>query len=341
MHRSIFRRLSIGAVAAAMLFPVLTACGPGESDALVIYSGRNEGLVKPILDRLKSVTGGEVEVRYGGSAESASQLLEEGEDTDADLFFSQDAGALGALSEAGRLEKLPQQTLDLVPERFRADDGTWVATSARARVVAYDPRHVKEANLPQSIDDVLDPKWKGKIGYAPTNASWQAFVTAVRVLKGDDYARRWLTEFRANEPQRFENNIAILRAVNAGEVPLGLINHYYFYEKIAEEGADKVRAKLHFVSGNDPLALVNVAGVGVIKDGNKADAARKAAAFLLSAEAQQYFADGTAEYPVVDGVKPTKHALPPLSSLNSPDIDLTQLSSLEETLKLLQEAGLS
>lgn len=341
MPRSIFRRLSTGAVVVAMLVPALTACGSGQSDALVIYSGRNEGLVKPILDKLEAATGVEVEVRYGGSAEFASQILEEGEGTDADLFFSQDAGALGALSEAGRLEKLPQRTLGRVPERFHAADSTWVATSARARVIAYDPQQVKEAELPQNIDDVLDEKWRGKIGYAPTNASWQAFVTAVRVIKGEDEARRWLTEFKANEPQRFDNNIAILGAVDAGQIPLGLINHYYFYRKIAEEGADNVRAKLHFVEGNDPLALVNVAGAGVIKGSNQAEAARKAVHFLLSEEAQQYFADGTAEYPVVDGVRSTQHRLPSLSSLNSPDIDLTKLSSLEQTLKLLQEAGLS
>lgn len=126
-----------------------------------------------------------------------------------------------------------------------------------------------------------------------------------------------------------------------GEVPLGLINHYYLYEKIAEEGADRVAARLHFARGDDPLALVNVAGVGVIKGSNKADAARKAVEFLLSDEAQRYFADVTAEYPVIDGVQSTKHDLPPLTTLHSPDIDLSTLSSLSETLELLNKAGLS
>ncbi|MGH3518725.1 MAG: iron ABC transporter substrate-binding protein [Haloechinothrix sp.] len=347
MPRSMFRRLSASAVVAAMLFPALAACGTDTgatdngADTLVIYSGRSEELVGGILDRLEEATGATVEVRYGDSAQMAAQLLEEGERTDADLFFSQDAGALGALSESGRLEQLQQGALDVAPEKFRADDGTWVATSARARVVVYDHEQVSSDELPSTVDDLVDPKWKGKVGYAPTNASWQAFVTGLRVLKGEDGAREWLTAFKANDPQVFEKNGAILNAVDDGQVPLGLINHYYHFAKVQEEGADKVNAKLHYVGGDDPLALVNVAGVGVIKGSDASDAANKAVEFLLSETAQQYFADETAEYPVREGVQSTKHELPPLSDIQSPDIDLTTLSSLEETLKLLQEVGLS
>lgn len=341
MTRTIFRRLVAATLAASMLLPGLSACG--SSDALVIYSGRNEALVGPLLADLKKEIGTEVEVRYGGSAELAAQLREEGEagNTDADVFYSQDAGALGALSEAGMLQKLPKSDLDEVEKRFQADDGTWVGTSARARVVAYDSEKVSAKELPSDVDELLDPKWKGKVGYAPTNGSWQAFVTALRVLKGEDGAKKWLTEFKANEPQSYENNVAILDAVNDGQVPLGLINHYYFFRKAKEVGADKLRVKLHYVGGDDPLALVNVAGVGVLKGTDKQEAARKAVAFLLSKRAQQYFADETAEYPVRDGVKSTEHDLPKLSGIQSPDIDLTKLSSLEQTLKLLQEVGLS
>ncbi|MGH3950853.1 MAG: extracellular solute-binding protein [Pseudonocardiaceae bacterium] len=344
MPRSIVRRLGACAMGAAMLFPVLAACGSEQSgpDTLVIYSGRHEGLVGGILEQLKAATGAaEVEVRYGGSAQLAAQILEEGEGTDADLFYAQDAGALGALSAAGRLDKLPQDVLDIVEPRFHAADGTWVATSARARVIAYDPRQVSEEELPSSLDDVVDPKWKGKVGYAPTNGSWQAFVTAVRVLKGEDGAREWLTRFKANDPQSYENNIAIRDAVNAGDLELGLINHYYYYRLLDEVGPEGTHVKLHYVGGGDPLSLINVAGVGVIEGADAGDLAAKAAAFLLSEEAQQYFADETAEYPVRAGVESTKHDLPELSGIESPDIELTKLESLEQTLKLLQEVGLS
>lgn len=340
MTRSVSRRLRAIALVAAMLTPMLVACEGENSDALVIYSGRHKELVGDLLGNLEKELGTDVEVRYGSSSEMAAQLLEES-DSDADLFYAQDAGALGALTEQGRLAGLPDETLDAVEERFHADDGTWVATSARARVVAYDPKQVEQDELPSKLDDVVDEKWKGKVGYAPSNGSWQAFVTAVRVLKGEDGAKEWLRKFKANDPQAYGNNIQIRDAVDKGEVPIGLINHYYYYEKIEEEGADSVNVKLHYVGGDDPLALVNVAGAGVVKGSDKEGLARKAVDYLLSEDAQQYFADETAEYPVVDGVKSTKHDLPALSGIESPDIDLTKLSSLEKTLALLQEVGLS
>ncbi|EHR50061.1 ABC-type Fe3+ transport system, periplasmic component [Saccharomonospora marina XMU15] len=336
-------RVTTAALLGAVVLPLAVACGDGQAgpDTLVVYSGRHEGLVGGLLDRLEQHTGMPVEVRYGGSAEMAAQILEEGDGTSADLFFSQDAGALGALSEQGRLEPLPQDVLGLVPQQYRADDGTWVATSARARVVAYDPDQVSEADLPRSVDDVVDPKWRGKVGFAPTNASWQAFVTGLRVLRGDEAARQWLNDFAANEPQRYKNNLAVLDAVDSGQVAMGLINHYYWYERIAEQGENRVNAKLHFVGGDDPLALVNVAGVGVLSGNDSDEAARKAVRFLLSQEAQRYFADETAEYPVIEGVSSSKHDLPPLTEIQSPDLDLSRLSTLQQTLRMLQEAGLS
>jgi len=328
-------------VMALLAMPVVACGGSGNSDALVIYSGRNEQLVGGILEQLQQATGIEVEVRYGSSSELAAQLLEEGDRTPADVFFSQDAGALGAVGEKGRLAELPADVLGLVPDGYRADDRRWVATSARARVVAYDPRMVTDAELPQSLDDVVDPRWKGRMGFAPTNASWQAFVTSVRVLKGEEYARDWLRKFAANEPKRFDNNIAILNAIDDGQLPAGLINHYYWYAKVAERGANGVQARLHHVSGGDPLGLVNVAGVGVIAGTDKNEAALKAVRFLLSEQAQRYFADQTAEYPANPAVSSSKHQLPPLSQLQGPDLDLSQLSSLQQTLAMLQEAGLS
>lgn len=329
-------------VAIAIIALLLGSCsGPEPSDALVIYSGRNKELVGGVLDQLQQSTGVKVEVRYGSSGEMAAQLLEEGDRTQADVFFSQDAGALGAVAEKGKLAQLPPDVLSMVPGTYHADDGRWVATSARARVVAYDPRVVTASDLPKTIDDVVDPKWKGKIGFAPTNGSWQAFVTSVRVIKGEEFAKDWLRKFAANEPRRYDNNIVILNAVNDGQLPAGLINHYYWYAKVAESGAASVNVKLHHVSGGDPLGLVNVAGVGVVAGTDKNDAAVKAVKFLLSEQAQRYFADQTAEYPANPAVKSVKHQLPPLSELNGPDIDLSRLSSLQQTLTLLQEAGLS
>ncbi len=349
MRRPSVRRMTALA-AAGLLLPALAACGSGSDDkdggddgagsSLVIYSGRNEKLVKPLLDKLEKAVGAEVEVRYGDSAELAAQILEEGDRTKAGLFFSQDAGALGALSKEGMLRKLPAATLDQVDEVYRGSDGDWVGLSGRVRVIAYNPDKVAEDEVPDSVFDVVKPEWKGKVGFAPTNASFQAFVTGMRVLKGDDTTRQWLEDLRANGAKTYAHNLATLDAVEAGEVSLGLVNHYYWYERVAEKGEDKVNSRLHFLPGKDPGALINVAGAGILKDGGQSETAQKAVDYLLSKDAQTYFADTTKEYPLAAGVTSTAEGLPPFESLQSPDIDLGKLESLQETLAMLQDAGL-
>ncbi|HZI98467.1 MAG TPA: extracellular solute-binding protein [Actinomycetales bacterium] len=323
----------------------LSACGGdaggADGDALVIYSGRSEALVGPILDRLEEAVDVPVEVRYGASSTLAAQLLEEGDATEADVFFSQDAGALGALAKEGMLEPLPESVTSLVPEDYTDDEGRWVATTARARVLSYDPAQAPEVAEFSEIDQILDPKYSGEIGYAPTNASFHAFVTALRIDRGDDGARQWLESFAALDPEAFENNTAVLEATDGGEVSIGLINHYYWYRLADEVGAENVNAQIRFLDSDDPGALVNVAGAGVIAGSDQAEAANAAIEYLLSEDAQKYFADETAEYPVVEGVSSTTFDLEPLAELDSHQIDLNELDSLDETLALLGEVGLT
>jgi iron(III) transport system substrate-binding protein len=340
-------RQFLSASVAALVVLGAAACGgsDGPTDTtegadLVIYSGRSESLVAGVLEDLEQETGVKVGVRYAGSSELAAQLLEEGEATKADVFFSQDAGALGALAKAGRLEPLDPAVSEQVIGGFADPNGLWVGTSARARVIAYNPGQAPEVEQMRSVDAVLDPKYKGKIGYAPANASFHAFVTALRVEKGEDGAKEWLTKFKANEPRKYDNNVLILDGVDKGEVALGLINHYYWYERVAEKGADAVTAKIHFLGADDPGALINVAGVGILKGTDQKAAAAKAVNYLLSEKAQQYFADETAEYPVIEGIT-SKHDLPPLADLEKSSIDLNELNSLETTLAMLGEVGLT
>jgi iron(III) transport system substrate-binding protein len=211
------RRLIVAVAAVAVL--TASACGSGSAPAagesgLTIYSGRSESLVKPVLDKLEKATGVDVEVRYGGSSELAAQLLEEGEATKAALFFSQDAGALGALGKAGRLEKLDSTVTGKVIDGFADPQGLWVATSARARVIAYNPDLAGDVTSMKSIDAILDPRYKGMIGFAPTNASFHSFVTALRVVKGERGAKEWLTRFKANEPRAYDKNTTVLNGVD-------------------------------------------------------------------------------------------------------------------------------
>lgn len=310
-----------------------------DESKLVVYSGRSEDLVQPIIDDFTQASGIEVAVRYGDTAELAAQLVEEGDQTAADVYFAQDAGALGSLSEAGLLSELPQRTLTAVPARFRSSDGTWVGTSGRARVMVYDPSQLSLAAVPDSVFELTDPRWKGKVGIAPTNASFQAFVTAMRVLDGDERARAWLEGMAANEVQTFDNNILVLNAAEDGLISVGLINHYYWYQQVAEEGLAAVPARLKFLDSDDPGALVNVAGAGVLRPTDREADAQRFVEFLLSREAQRFFTEQDKEYPLT-GEVPLADGLPPLSRLETPRIDLSDLDSLDETIEMIEEAGL-
>lgn len=307
------------------------------SGTLTIYSGRSEELVGPLVEEFREQSGLDVQVDYAGTTDLAATILEEGEASPADVFFAQDAGALGAVAAEDRLATLPDATLDRVDSRFRSDDGQWVGVSGRARVVAYDTRTLTEDELPTSIDGFTDPMWKGRIGWAPSNASLQSFVTAYRVLKGDDAATAWLEGIQANEPKVYEGNDAVLAAIAAGEVEVGFINHYYLMRQLAEQG-DDFPVRNHFLAGDDPGSLVNVAGVGILATAKNPVAAQAFVDFLLSSESQNYFASETNEYPLIEGVE-ANDALPPLVNIQSPDIDLSDLSDLEGTLRIMQEAG--
>ena len=319
----------------------LAGCGGGDegSDSLVVYSGREEELVGPLLARFEKATGVDLEVRYGDSAELAATIAEEGDNSPADVFFAQDPGSLGAVAAEGLLEKLPDDVLERVDERWRDDDGRWVGTSGRSRVLVYNTEAVAENELPDSVFDLTDPVWKGRIGIAPTNASFQAFVTAMRLDVGDERTRRWLEDLQANDPKVYEKNTPIVEAAAAGEIDVGLVNHYYLY-LVREEQPDAPIAN-HFFAEGDPGALVSVAGVGVLASSDEQETAAALVEYLLSDEGQRFYVEEAeeAEYPLVDGIEP-KEGLPPLDSLQGPDVDLTALGAeLESTLELLRETG--
>lgn len=324
---------------------VAGACGSnGEEGAeeasapeLTVYSGRTEDLVGPVITQFEQASGIDVEVRYGDTAQLAAAIIEEGDNSPADVYFGQDAGALGALSDAGRFRPLDPAVLDRVGPQFRSVDGEWVGVSGRVRVAVYNTELLSAADLPASVLDLTDPRWAGgKIGWAPTNGSFQAFVTAMRVALGEDGARAWLEGIKANEPRVYENNIAQVEAAAAGEIQVGLVNHYYLYRFLAED--PEYPAANYVFPGGDLGSLVNVAGVGIVDSADQADAAGQLVEFLLSDDAQQYFAEETFEIPLVDGVEADPR-LPDLASLQQPEVNLNGLADLQGTLELLTDVG--
>jgi len=313
----------------------ITACGSGGSgDLLIVYSGRSEELVQPLIDQFTESTGIEVEVRYAGSTDLAATLLQEGDSTEADVFFAQDPASLGSV--AGLLSELPQSVLDSVDPRFADRNGRWVGTSGRVRTFIYNTDTSVE--LPQTIDDVTDPSWFGEVGVAPTNGSFLAFVSAMILERGEDATLEWLKALAANDPQDYPKNTPIVAAADAGEIEGGLVNHYYLLRLRAEgEGND---SENWFIPAGDVGTLVMPAGVGILSGTDVPESARQFVEFLLSEAAQTYFANETFEFPLIPEVQPSG-GLPALEDLNTPDIDLSQLADvLDDATRLVSEAGL-
>jgi iron(III) transport system substrate-binding protein len=306
---------------------------------LTIYSGRSEELVGPLIDCFGDRSGVDLTVRYGGSEELALQISEEGDSTDADVFFSQTSGALGFLEGEDRLTELPAATLDQVAEEYRSPAGMWVGTSGRIRVFVYNTENVEDSELPATIDDVLDPAWEGRLAVAPSNASFQDFIAAMILERGEQETAAFLEGLVALDPRIEANNVAIVDAVGRGEVDAGLVNHYYGVLALREDPTLPIANR--FFPQGDLGSFVLVAGVGILDAGE--DHQEQAQAFvdyLLSTPAQEYFANQTGEYPLAGGVAPPE-GLPDITSVGIPGYDEGRLGeAIEDSARLIEESGL-
>ena len=330
-------KLRLVLVLALLMLMALPAAA--DEHVLTVYSGRNESLIGPILDQFTDDTGIAVEVLYGGTSAVANQILTEGENSPADVFIAQDGGALGALAAAGMLHKLPNDTLGRVANQaLVSPDGHWVGLSGRARVLVYSPDSLDSLGLelPESILDLTDEQWRGHVGWAPTNASFVANVTAMRVLLGDEATAEWLAGMIANDVQAYPKNTPIVQAVIDGEVAVGLVNHYYLFRFLAEDS--DITATLHFFPGGDPGSLINVAGAAILNTTDQPFVALELVDYLLSDAAQTYFAETTYEYPLVGAVEPAVD-VPALADIEAPDIDLSDLADLQGALEMIENSG--
>lgn len=329
------KRFLAGCIALAMSLPVTAVMA--QAQELTVYSGRGEALVGPIIAQFERESGVKVNVRYGGTSELATLLTEEGAQSPADVFWAQDGGALGAV--APLFADLPAEVNEGVSAEFRNVNNKWAPTSGRSRTLVYSTERVQEADLPASIADLTNEKYKGRVAWAPTNGSFQAFVTAFRVAHGDDAARQWLEGMIANDAKAYRNNGSQIEAIANGEVDFGLVNNYYLGRYLARDDKFPV-AQTHFGAG-DIGNLLNVAGAGIVAAGDNREVARQFIDYLLSPKAQQYITTQGNEYPVIPGLiaNPTLEPFEELQAL-SPKVDIDAISDLEGTLELLRQVGL-
>ncbi|MCB0996423.1 MAG: extracellular solute-binding protein [Acidimicrobiales bacterium] len=316
----------------------LAACGGDDGPSVTIYSGRSENQIAPILEEFAKATGIDVEVRYDQSADLALRIVEEGDATRADVYLSQSPGAVGFLDGEGLLDTVPDDILALVPEGAHAADGSWVGFSGRQRVLVYNTDNVDPTELPASVLDMVGPEWNGRVGIAPSNGSFQDFVSAMRERLGDDATRAWLEGMAANDPVTYPSNNAIVAAIGRGEIDVGLVNHYYNYQRLAEDpghpGAN------HQFADDDIGSLVIVTAAAIVKGTDSPDEAAELLRWLLAEDAQRYFSDVTFEYPLANGIAPSAD-LPPLSFDRLDSAGFGALGAdLETTRTMIRDAGL-
>ncbi len=312
--------------------------GPAEpkAEGITLYSGRIAAAIGGAVDSYEAQADRDVQVRFADTADLAATIVEEGDNSPADVFFAQEPGAIGAVAEQGLLAELPPDILARVPAKYRDPGGRWVGVTGRARALAYGPE-VERSELPDSPLELTDPQWKGRVGWAPATGSLQEYVTALRLTDGEEVARDWLEGMVANDAIDYPNNVAIRDSVASGEIDVGLLNHYYVAQAIAAEGPD-YPVEL-FYQPDDLGSLLLLSSVGVLESSDRKDEAFDFVRSLLTRDTQDYFTASSKEYPLARGV-PLDPALDvPLAEIPSPRGDPTDVSELQATIELMQQTG--
>lgn len=334
-------RLALAAGAAPLFLALLSGCSSNSEQAqdvteLTVYSGRSEEFIAPFFEQWQAQSGITLKIRYGDSAALAAQILEEGSNSPADLFLSQDAGSLGAISADGLFIELSEDIASAIPAEYVAANRNWVGVTGRARVFAYAPERVKQ--LPLSVTDLTKSEYRNQVGIAPTNSSFQAFVTALIESKGEEFAKSWLKGMQANGAKIYAENSVIVEAIDKSEISIGLVNHYYIWE-VSEGLGRAINVKNGYFEPGDVGNLINVSGAGVLASSKKYAAAEDLINFLTSTQIQQKFVADTHEYSLISGAAAPAD-LPSLSQIGAPAVDLDSLKNIKTTQDLLIEVGL-
>jgi iron(III) transport system substrate-binding protein len=311
---------------------------PDLEGSLTLYSGRHEWLVGRLIEHVEGLYDDfSVDVRYNSASTLVNEIVNAGQNSDADLFYTVNAGALGQLAGEGRTTALPEEVLEKVDSAYRPDDGQWIGTSGRARTVPYNTDALSDSDIPDDVMSFPDTDaFQDAMGWAPSYGSFQAFVTAMRILEGEDATREWLQGMLDAGVSRYADEQRVADAVANGEIKAGFANHYYIQRVLSSDEDAPIATSF---TENDAGSIFNVAGAAVVDTASDEDLAANFVRHLLSAEAQEYFAIETLEYPLIEGVEPVG-GLPSIDEIDSPDIDITQLSDLGPTIDLMRDVGI-
>lgn len=310
-----------------------------QQQTLTLYNGQHKKTTAAVVKAFTKATGIHVDVRNGHSSQLANQIIEEGGRSPADVFYSEESPPVLALANHSLLAPLKPETQQQIPQKYRAEDGTWSGISARSRIVAYNKSMIGSNELPESVLDFADKAWKDRVAYVPTSGAFQEQIVAIKLMKGHEAALNWLKGLKAyGKP--YNGNMSALRAVEAGDVATALINDYYWYSLAEELGEDNLQSAIFHQGQQDPGALITLSAAGIVKSSKNVEAAQAFMAFMVSAQGQQAIVDSVAEYPLRPGVE-SPYDLKPFDELGSPDVTAADLGDAADALLLEREAGLA
>lgn len=311
----------------------------GSSGSLTLYSSQHEPMTEALVEGFEAENGAKVEVRYGEDEGLASQIEQEGDASPADVFLAENSPPLELLAGEDLLAEVDSSTLEAVPSQYSSPTGRWVGVAARETVMVYDPDTIAADELPASILDLAEPEWEGKLAIAPSEPDFVPIVSAIEKLDGEEAAKSWLEGF-ADNAKRYNDNEGIIAAANDGQIGGGIVNHYYWYEAVAEEGKDEVSSKLHYFGNEDPGALVNVSGAGALESSEEPELAQEFLAYIVGEKGQTAMTEsGDWEYPLNSAVPPPP-GLKPFDTLEPPKVGPADLGDGSRSVELMQQVGL-
>jgi iron(III) transport system substrate-binding protein len=332
--RSLLRALAACLLSTALATPLAQAADKVE---LTLYNGQHKEIGEAIAKAYEAKTGIHVNVRKGSSNQLASQVMEEGERSPADLIYTEESPPLNNLGEKGFLAKTDDSTLNMLPPEYVAKDGSWIGVTARVRVVAYNPKLIDEKDLPETVLEFAEPQWQGKVGFVPTSGAFQEQAVAIIKLHGREAAEEWLTGLRAFG-KTYTNNMVALKAVENGEIATVLVNNYYWFALQREKG--QLDSKLHYFSNGDAGGLITISSAAVLKSSKHPREAQALLAYMASEEGQRVITQTTAEYPLHKGMV-SDRGLKPFDELQAPAITPADIGNAEDALDMERDVGLN